>query len=127
VRKRKKRMNWIPYGRFAIGSPLLPEEVQRKLAEAIGPQRWFRLSHPEPLRGRVAPNLEFRIWRHLQWSRNSFQPIFVGRISSIDGGSRISARTNRIGRERSQGLSHWVAAPVRFTCSRSRLSSGRTH
>ncbi|MFC0515101.1 hypothetical protein ACFFGT_12860 [Mucilaginibacter angelicae] len=84
-------MNWLPYEKFSIISPLSPDEVIAKMMEQVSPaftgdffgQLYNR--YPTPFKGYVSIN-EFKI-EPVIVGRNSFIPVIKGRVELTESGS----------------------------------------
>src|SRR6188474_594186 len=82
-------MDFLPYRKIELCSPLPVSEVVRLLENAVEPRRWLRwgASHC-PFEGTVT-EFAFDIRRIISY-RNSFLPQIRGTISQDAAGSRIS-------------------------------------
>ena len=82
-------MKLLPYRRFAIDSPLTPDEVAARLRDAIEPPRMVAFSRPErPLVGRL-DGTTFDVMRSVT-GRNSFRPRVRGTIEAAGSGARLT-------------------------------------
>jgi hypothetical protein len=85
----------LPSRRFVVETPLAPDEVLRRLADAVEAPRWRRghLAHPtlqRPFVGAVTGDA-FDMER-ASAQRNGFRPVVVGRVTAAEGGARVSGR-----------------------------------
>lgn len=84
-------MNWWPYEKFSIISPLNPEEVRLRLTEQVSPAftgsffEQLTNRYPTPFKGYVNIS-EFKI-EPVVVGRNSFIPLIKGRVEFAETGS----------------------------------------
>ncbi|SEO13471.1 hypothetical protein SAMN05192574_105434 [Mucilaginibacter gossypiicola] len=86
-------MNWVPYEKFSIISPLNPDEIRSRMTEQVSPAftgNFFEQltnRYSKPFKGYVNIN-EFKI-EPVIVGRNSFIPVIKGRVELKETGSCI--------------------------------------
>ena len=86
-------MKWIPFDKFVLSTSLSPQETLECLRANVS---WRESgfagssqSTTKPFWGKVN-NFAFKIYRDIQYRRNSFVPVIVGKIIPENGGSRVA-------------------------------------
>jgi hypothetical protein len=90
----------LPFEKYVLVTTLTPEEVLRRLGNAIQAENdytWsaFRRVYRKPYRGAVT-GLTFRMIRNINY-RNSFIPVIRGRVTSISGQTEIMINMRPVG------------------------------
>jgi len=86
-------VNWLPYHRFELNSPLKPAEALAAMSAHTEPERFFRVGWPngandKRFEGNVSADA-FHVRRVIGY-RNSFLPVVDGRVSAAGRGSRVT-------------------------------------